>query len=351
MRQVWIPRTGGPEVLTVRDAPDPVPGPGEVRIRVEAIGVNFSDILTRLGLYPDAPPLPAVVGYEVAGAIDQLGSGVTVFDRSDKPIVVGDAVIALTRFGGYSDVICAPVSQVIRRPPGMDARVGGAFPLAYATAYALLIEVGRIRSGDRVLVHGAGGGVGLAALDICQKVGVETFGTASATKHAFLRERGLQHAIDLRQTNLVAEVHRLTGGAGVDLILDPIGGRSWSESLTLLAPFGKLVAYGLSAMAPEVSPSRVRSAAAAIGALTRVPWLKFSPISLMNANRGVAGVNLGHLWDHVALFQTWLDHLTTWFGDGQLHPHVDRAFPLANAADAHRYLQERRNLGKVILIP
>src|ERR1700676_1872410 len=121
MRQVWIPNTGGPEVLTSREAPDPVPGAGEARIRVEAIGVNFSDILTRLGLYPDAPPLPAVIGYEVSGSIDQLGSGGTEDDRSDARLAVGDDVIALTRFGGYSDVVCVTLSQVVRRPPGMTA--------------------------------------------------------------------------------------------------------------------------------------------------------------------------------------------------------------------------------------
>lgn len=351
MRQVWIPRTGGPEVLTLREAPDPVPGAGEVRIRVEAIGVNFSDVLTRLGLYPDAPPLPAVIGYEVAGVIDDIGPDLATVVRAEKPFEVGDSVLALTKFGGYSDVVCVPVEQVVCRPVGMDARVGAAFPLAYATAYALLIEAGRIRTGDRVLVHGAGGGVGLAALDICQRSGVETFGTASTKKHGFLRERGLSHPIDPRDASVVAEIRRLTNGAGVNLVLDPVGGRSWSDSLAVLAPFGKVVAYGFSALATEISPSRVRSAVSVAGAMAQVPWLKFNPISLMNANRGVCGVNLGHLWDHVAMFHSWLDTLLTWYSDGQIHPHVDREFALSDAASAHRYVQERRNLGKVLLIP
>ena len=351
MRQVWIPQTGGPEVLTLREAPDPVPARGEVRIRVEAIGVNFADIMTRLGLYPDAPPLPTVVGYEVAGVVDAVGSPSPGDELPPDSLAIGDQVLALTRFGGYSDVVCVPIAQVARRPPGMSARVGAGLPVAYLTAYALLIEVGRIRAGDRVLIHGAGGGVGLAALDICQIHGVETFGTASARKHAFLRERGLNHPIDVRQTNWVAEVRRLTQNAGVDLVLDPVGGRSWGDSLAVLAPFGKLAVFGLSAAAPALSPSRLRSAAAVGGAIAQTPWLKFSPISLMNNNRGVGGVNLGHLWNHVDLMRGWLDNLLRWYRDGQLHPHVDRDFPLADAAAAHRYLQERRNLGKVALIP
>lgn len=349
MRQVWIERAGGPDVLMLREAPDPTPRSGEVRIRVEASGVNFSDVLARLGLYQDAPPLPAVVGYEVAGVVDALGPDAVGVDRPEGSVAIGDAVLALTHFGGYSDVVCVPAAQVFRRPPGMDARVGAAFPLAYVTAYALLIEVGRIRAGDRVLVHGVGGGVGLAALDICRLHGAETFGTASAKKHAFLRDRGLTYPIDPRQTSVVAEVRRLTANAGVDMVLDPIGGRSWRESLALLAPLGKLALYGFSAMAPSVNPSRVRSAASTANALAQVPWLQFNPISLMNANRGVHGVNLGHMWDHVDRLRQWFNALVQWYADGQLHPHVDRDFPLADAAAAHRYVQERRNLGKVVL--
>lgn len=351
MRQVWIPRTGEPEVLTVRDAPDPVPGTGEVRIRVEAIGVNFSDVLTRLGLYPDAPTLPAVVGYEVAGVVDALGPEIASVDRPSKLLAVGDQVLALTRFGGYSDVVCVPIGQVFQRPATMDTRVGASFPLAYLTAYALVVAVGRIRTGDRVLIHNAGGGVGLAALDICRGHGVETFGTAAAQKHAFLRDRGLDHPIDVRQTSVVDEVVRLTRNAGVDLILDPVGGRSWRDSFAVLAPFGKLVVFGFSALAKETRPSRLRTATSTVGVLAQVPWLKFNPISLMNENRGVCGINLGHLWGRVDLFRSWLDPLLQWYEEGRIQPHVDRDFPMTDAAAAHRYLQERRNLGKVVLIP
>ena len=351
MRQVWIPRVGGPELLILREAPEPEPGAGEVRIKVEAIGVNFSDVVSRLGLNPDAPPLPLVLGYEVAGVVDAVGPEVGGDDDSPDPLTVGDAVFAMTRFGGYSDVVCVPVAQVIRRPQGMDARVGAAFPLAYATAYALLIEVGRIRTGDRVLVRGAGGGVGLALLEICRIHGVETIGTASSHKHGFLRDHGLAQPIDPRQTDVAAEVRRLTGNRGVDLVLDPIGGRSWRDSLALLSPFGKLVTYGISSMVSDTSQSRMHSALSVTSAMAQIPWLKFNPISLMNANQGVCGVNLGHLWDHMELLPAWFAVLLQWYGEGRLQPHIDREFALTDAASAHRYLQERRNLGKVLLIP
>lgn len=351
MRQVWIPRVGGPEVLTIREAADPVPGVGEARIRVEAIGVNFADVMSRLGLYPDAPPLPTVVGYEVAGVVDAVGPRLPGGDDTPDPPTVGDPVFAITRFGGYSDVVCVPVAQVIRRPPGMAAQVGAAIPVTYGTAYALLIETGRIRAGDRVLIHGAGGGVGLAALEICQIHGVETFGTASSSKHAFLRDRGLAHPIDPRQADVVGEIRRLTGNRGVNLVLDPIAGRSWRDSLALLSPFGKLVTYGVSAMASGPSSSRLRSALSVAGTMARSPWLKFNPISLMNANQGVCGVNLGHLWDHIPLLQSWFAVLLQWYAEDRLHPHIDREFALSDASEAHRYLQERRNRGKVLLIP
>ena len=150
MRQVWITRVGPPEVLELREASDPTPGPGQVRIRVHAIGINFADIMARLGLYPDAPKLPAVIGYEVAGDIDAVGSGV---QRAP-----GEKVLALTRFGGYSDVVCVHEGQAIPLPPGMSYEEGAAVPVNYLTAYQILVQMGSLKRGERVLIHSAAGG-------------------------------------------------------------------------------------------------------------------------------------------------------------------------------------------------
>ena len=155
MRQVWIPKTGGPEVLEVREAPDPEPGPGAVRIRVAAAGINFADLLARMGLYPDAPKLPAVVGYEVAGTVDRVGAGAGLAE--------GDRVVALTRFGGYSDAVVVPGFQAIALPAAVGFEKAAALPVNYLTAWLMLVHLGNLRAGDRVLVHAAAGGVGQAA--------------------------------------------------------------------------------------------------------------------------------------------------------------------------------------------
>lgn len=341
MRQVWITKVGAPEVLQVREAPDPSPGPGEVRIRVEAAGINFADISARLGFYPDAPKIPCVVGYEVAGRIDAVGPGVP----GER---IGEDVLGLTRFGGYSDVVVVPERQATRRPHGLDARTAAAIPVTYITAYQMLIEMGRVRSGDRVLIHQAAGGVGLAAIDLCALTGgVETFGTASASKHEFVRARGLTHPIDYHSQDYEREVMRLTGGRGVDLILDPIGGDSWRKGLRLLRSTGRLVCFGMS----SANTSKERSIIGGLKAIAQIPWLKVNPITLMNENKGVLGVNLGHMWDEVERLSGWLDQLLVWWAEGKVRPHVDRAFPFAEAAAAHSYIQERRNVGKVLLVP
>ncbi len=166
MRQVWITKAGPPEVLQVREAPDPTPRAGEVRIRVEASGINFADLLARMGLYPDAPKLPCVVGDEVAGTVDALGEGVTEAH-------VGQEVLALTHFGGYADIVCVPAINTFLRPPQMSPQVGAAMLVNYVTAYQLLVVMGSLHRGERVLIQSAAGGVGLAALDICRIYGAQ----------------------------------------------------------------------------------------------------------------------------------------------------------------------------------
>jgi NADPH:quinone reductase-like Zn-dependent oxidoreductase len=341
MRQVWITRVGPPETLQVREAPDPTPDAGQVRVRVEASGINFADISARLGFYPDAPKPPCVVGYEVAGKIDAVGAGI-------DPARVGEDVLALTRFGGYSDVVVVPAAQATRRPPGLDAARAAAIPVNYLTAYQMLLGMGRIQPGDRVLIHQAAGGVGLAAIDVCEVVGgIETYGTASASKHDFIRSRGLKHPIDYRTRDYEEEVLRLTGGRGVDLILDPIGGDSWKKGLRLLAPTGRLVCFGMS----SVATGKERSLISGLKALASIPWFQVNPMSLMNGNKGVLGVNLGHMWDEADRLGDWMERILGWFAEGKVRPHVDRTFRFDEAPAAHAYIQERRNIGKVLLAP
>jgi NADPH:quinone reductase-like Zn-dependent oxidoreductase len=340
MRQVWIPKPGPPEVLELREARDPLPGRGEVRIRVEAIGVNFADVMGRLGLYPDLPKMPVVPGYEVAGRVDAVGS-------DTYPDWVGRDVLALTRFGGYSDVVCVPERQVFTRPPDMSAEQGAALPVNYLTAFQLIEVMGSLRRGDTVLIHSAGGGVGIAALQLARRIGAHVIGTASAGKHAALRELGVEHCIDYRTEDFEERVRQITGGRGVELVLDAVGAASFAKSFRSLAATGRLGMFGLSAAAPG---ERRRWLAALRAGLATVR-LRWGPVGLMNANKGVFGVNVGHLWDESERVAGWLETLLGYWREGTIRPVVAERFPLARAADAHRFVQERRNFGKVLLIP
>ncbi|MFQ5436304.1 MAG: zinc-binding dehydrogenase, partial [Anaerolineae bacterium] len=197
---------------------------------------------------------------------------------------------------------------------------------------------------DKALIHGAGGGVGLAALDICRILGVETLGTASAHKHEFLKERGLDVVIDHRQ-DFGRVVNDVTNGRGVQLILDPVGGPLWQKNYRLLAPAGRLICYGMSSSVGGKKRSWWHMFRAAVN-------LRFyTPTRLMSDNKGVLGVNLGHLWDYGDEVRRWMAQIMSWYDEALFRPHIDRTFPLAEAAAAHDFIQERQNVGKVLLIP
>ncbi|RMG15770.1 MAG: alcohol dehydrogenase [Deltaproteobacteria bacterium] len=338
MRQVWIPKHGPPEVLEVREAPEPRPKAGEIRIQVAAAGINFADILARIGLYPDAPPLPAVVGYEVAGTVDAVGEGVEGFS-------VGDRVAALTRFGGYSESVVVPVTQAVRVPEGLSLEKAAAVPVNFLTAWLMLVHLGNIHRGERVLIHSAGGGVGLAAVQIARWRGAEIFGTASAAKHGRLREMGVAHCIDYRREDFEARVREITGGEGVHLVLDAVGGESFRKSYRCLAPTGRLFLFGVSSFAP----GRRRDLFAVLRGFLSLP--SFKPLDLMQRNRGVFGVNMGRLWHLSGLMEGILKALFERIEAGDFDPVVDRSFRFDEAAQAHRYIQDRKNFGKVLLVP
>src|SRR3954469_15900652 len=224
MRAIVITRHGDPSVLEVQQRPDPpAPGPGRVRVAVRAAGVNFADTLARVGLYDDAPKPPCVVGYEVAGTIEAVGEGVDAGR-------VGQRVMAGSRFGGYAELVDVGAADAIALPEGLSFEQGAAIPVAYATAWAALHGYGSLRAGERVLVHAAAGGVGIAALQLAKAAGAEVHGTASPSKHARLAELGLDRAIDYRRDGW------WKGLAPYDLILDAVGGRSFQISYNLLRP-------------------------------------------------------------------------------------------------------------------
>ena len=340
MRQIWITKAGPPEVLQIKNAPDPEPKAGEVRIRVEASGVNFADILGRLGLYPDLPPIPCVPGYEVSGRVDAVGAGV---DAS----WVGRDVFALTQFGGYADTVCAPLAQVFERPAGMSAQEAAAIPVNYFTAWQLVVVMGGLKPNETVLIHSVGGGVGIAATQIARHLGAKVIGTASAAKHAEMRALGVDHLIDYRTEDFEARAREITGGRGVELIIDAVGGNSWKKGYRILAPTGRLGMFGISAAATR----KERSMLGMLAVLAGTPWFQFNPISLMNANKGVFGVNLGHMWGEVDRIRLWADALLDLWRQGVVKPKIANSFRFDEAAAAHHFIQDRKNIGKVLLVP
>lgn len=338
MKQIWITAAGGPQKLQVKESADPQPQAGELRLRVAAAGINFADIMARQGLYPDAPPLPCVVGYEVSGTVDAVGEGV---DSS----WIGKAVFGLTRFGGYSDVVTVPVNQLFEKPAALSHEQAAAIPVNYLTAWQLLVVMGALSPDESVLIHNAGGGVGLAAIDIASHIGATIYGTASSSKHAFLRKRGLHHAIDYRRQDWSKELHGLTNGRGVELITDPLGGAHWKKSYKSLRHTGRLGMFGISVATESGLLGKTRLLKILFG----TPF--FHPIPLMNDNRCVFGVNMGHLWHEVDKIRLWMETLIAGVDQGWVRPHVDSSFSFAQAADAQAYIEARKNIGKVILTP
>jgi NADPH:quinone reductase-like Zn-dependent oxidoreductase len=337
MRQAVITKYGAPEVIQIREAPDPVPGDGDVRIAVRAAGVNFADIMARLGLYPDAPKPPLVVGYEVAGIVDAVGPNVT-------DVRVGDRVMALTKFGGYATAVVTHASFVFPVPSGLSDVEAAAVPVNYVTALIALYRMANVARGETVLIYGAGGGVGIAATQLAKLRGATVIGTASSSKIAAIQALGVDHPIDRQHADVSAEVRRLTSGRGADVILDSIGGSSFGVSYRLLAPLGRLVIFGVSSLAAGPRRRILHT----LWTLARMP--AFRPMSLMNQNRGVFGLNLGHLWDQRHHLHAVMELLLEEISAGRLRPIVAQTFPLERTADAQRYMQSRSNVGKVVLV-
>jgi NADPH:quinone reductase-like Zn-dependent oxidoreductase len=341
MRAIVIPRNGPPEVFEEREVEERRLSPQDVRIRVEAAGVNFADLMGRVGLYPDAPPLPYAPGYEVAGTVVEAGP------KADPGIVPGARVVAVTRFWGYADTVRVPTHGVSLLPASIDFETGAALPVNYLTAYLALIHVGNARKGERVLVHGGAGGVGLAALDLARPLGVEVYATAgSPDKCRLLESKGVVKAIDYRTTDYEKALMEATRNKGFHVVLDPLGPESFEKGLRMLAPLGRLICFGFSSLVTGKKRSLWHAATSLLAKH------KVNPITLMNKNVGIFGLNLAHLFDERDLQRQGLAELVRRAGAGEISPTIAKTFPLtaAGAAEAHAYLHDRKNVGKVVLV-
>ena len=342
MHGMVVRRYGPPEVFDWREVPDPQPAPGQVLVRIRAVGINFADLLQRMGLYPGTPRPPFIPGLEVAGEVEQVAPGTTGELRP------GDRVVAMATFSAYAERVAVPAELVFRVPEGTTFEDAAAIPVNYLTAYHSMFHMGNLQAGDRILIHGAAGGVGIAAVQLARVRKLVVFGTAGPAKQDLLRQLGVDHPIDYSRQDFTQVVRRVAPD-GIEMVMDPIGGKSFAKSYDCLGPTGRLVVYGFSAAAGPEGASRTspRSLWRGLKALAQTPW--FHPLRLMPRNVAVIGVHLGRMKGHEALLKKQLEEIFRLYSAGEIRPVIGKTFPLEQAAEAHRYIHARQNVGKVVL--
>jgi NADPH:quinone reductase-like Zn-dependent oxidoreductase len=341
MRAMVVRRYGPPEVFESQQMPDPRPKAGEVLIRVRTIGVNFADLLQRMGLYPGTPKPPFVPGLEIAGVVEKTAEAGR--PGEGQPLRPGDAVAAFSQFNAYAEWVAIPAHDVYPLPAGMPFEDAAAIPVNYLTAYHAIVTMGNLQAADRILIHGAAGGVGIAAVQLSRARGLVIFGTAGPDKQEYLRKIGVDHAIDYKKTDFVQAVEKFAPG-GIEMVMDPIGGKTLARSYECLGSTGRLVVCGFSAAA---GPGVRRNWLHALAELMQMP--RFHPLKLMRQNISIIGVNLSGLQARGALLRSELDELFRLYAAGKIKPVIAKTFPLAQAAAAHRFIHDRKNIGKVIL--
>jgi NADPH:quinone reductase-like Zn-dependent oxidoreductase len=341
VKKIVIHKPGGYDRLVIEDHPDPVPGPDEVLIEVHAIGVNYADCVTRMGLYTSARHYvgyPICPGFEVAGRVIRTGSA--VHDLAD-----GSRVIAVTRFGAYATRLAVKRHQVVPLPDSLGITQGAGFPAVSLTAWFALFELAHPREGNTMLVHSAAGGVGSMLVQLGRIAGCRVIGVVGAShKVEAVQSLGADAVIDKSTRPLWQEAERLSPD-GYDIVLDANGVSTLKHSYRHLAPVGRLVVYGFHSMLPRRGgiPHRLRLA----WDYWRTP--RFSPFSLTTRNRSVLGFNLSFLFDKSAIMQQGLRQLLQWLEEGKLQAPRVTTYPFERVADAHRDLESAQTIGKLVL--
>lgn len=334
MRGVLLRKPGPPESLQVQTLPDPTPGPGEVLIQVHAAGVNFADVLARQGLYPEAPKPPYIPGFESAGEIAALGSGVERFR-------IGQRVLAYHTSGGYAEKVAVSAERVVALPDSIPYQAAVVIPLNYGTAYVALYRTGPVEPGMRVFVHAAAGGVGLALLDLGRRAGLEMTGAASTHfKRARLLHAGVRHVVSSRRLRVDRVARRIYGEKAYDIVLDSVGGKTIRQGLRSLRPGGRVVSLGVGSL----------SGGGLLGAIRLLLGAsRFTFLDLLQPSVGLHGVNLRRLMDDPAMVRSVLETLISWVVAGEIKPEPGRVMPLEDVGVAHRLLEKRSNIGKIVL--
>ena len=322
MKAVVCVEHGMPEALVYQDVPTPVPGPGEVRIKVEAAGVNFPDALIIQNLYQSKPPLPFSPGGEAAGVIDAVGEGVT-------DLAAGDRAVAMTGHGCFAEYVVAKRAQVVPIPAAMPSDVAAGFIMTYGTSHHALKQRAKLQPGETMLVLGAAGGVGLTAVELGKVMGAKVIAAASTDeKLALCRDYGADETINYTDASLKDEVKRLTGGKGVDVVYDPVGDRFAEPAFRGMGWNGRYLIVGF---AGGNIPSLPLNLPLIKGAsLVGVFWGAFTQFE-----PAVHRANMAELLD--------------WYAKGIIKPHVSKHFPLSEGAAAIRWMMDRKATGKVVL--
>lgn len=320
MKSVVVTQYGGPEVLELREVPKPEPGPGQALIRVQAAGVNYADIMQRMGVYPNGPEPPFGAGFEVAGAIEAIGPGVTGWEPDD-------GVMAFCQ-SGYSEYVVAEAAQLLQKPHKLDYLRAAALPCQYLTAYHALLTLSRLEPEQTVLIQAAAGGLGSMLVQIAALRGARVIGTCgTADKCMLVSQMGAQHAINYQEEDFHERVMAITEGRGCDLVIESVGGDVFTKSLLCVKPRGRLVTLG-------VASGKAKS---------------IKSLYLLFNNITVSGFHLFAYLDDEEAMRGAMADLTEWLAGKLLTIYTNHTFSLKNAAEAHRQIEARQTYGKVLL--
>lgn len=335
MKAIYLTKYGDSEkVFETREVEKPRPGSGQILIKVDAFGLNFADVVARRGLYPDAPRNPAILGYDVAGTVAELGEGVTAFS-------IGDRVAALTRFGGYAEYACTMEEGVAKIPGNMDTALSTALATQACTAYYSAVQCVNLLEGDKVLVHAAAGGVGSILVQLAKYKGCTVFGTASGGKLDYLNSIGVDFPIDYTSEDFQKVISGRLGGNKLDYAFDSIGGRTFKKSWKLLKPGGSIISYGA---ASQLNGNKLQAIGVALN------FGIFSPIQLLMQSRSIITVNMLRIADHKPdLFKHVFEGVMNLVEQDVIKPKLAKKYPADEIAEAHAFLESRKSMGKVVL--
>lgn len=338
MKAAVVTRYGGPEVMEIQDVPLPRLKEGEIMVRVRAIGLNFADVFGRLGVYPNTPPPPFIPGLEFSGDVVAVAPDVSKFKG-------GERVMGYSRLGSHAEYVCLGVHYAIIVPQNMTYEEAAAFLATGISAYHGIVRLGNLRKGEKLLIHAAAGGVGLATVQIAKHIGAEVFATAGTDEKLAMAGRfGADHLFNYRDTDFASEITRITEGYGVDVVMDSVGGEVFKKSWRLLAQMGRYILYGVSSVTGKGAMNRLKAAAAF--SMMRPIF----PPSLMSANRGIHGFNLGTLMGKESYFSDAAKEILRYFDEGFLKPVIGHVFPFEKIVEAHAFLQTRQSSGKIVVL-